>query len=145
MFGQEITNLSYLLNPSSKHLNVNFSFFLSFLTKNLNFHFIFKFESQKLKDTSMETFSKPYIGLEDRENQLQIKKNPHNIIKTTSSFINEKQEKKPSINIEPCDENVKNDPQYVVHYISSIFNELKLQEVFLLKYNKFNKNSMKIQ
>lgn len=106
-------------------------FFIFFLS--------FKFETTKNKDLShYEGLSSSFIGfsgpIEDRENHLQIKKNPL-ISQTVHSkpeiSLLEKHEKKSiSEKLEPWDENVRNDPQYTVYYVTSIFNELKLQEVF---------------
>lgn len=58
---------------------------------------------------------------------------------STAQTTVEKHEKiKINEKLEAWDEAVKNDPQYTVHYVNNIFNELKLQEVlyFILQIAK---------
>ena len=58
-----------------------------------------------------------------------IKKNP-TFFKSEPNIPIAKVEKRDFIQkLEPWDEIVKGDPQYTVHYVETIFNELKIQEV----------------
>ena len=63
-----------------------------------------------------------------------IKKNPI-FFKQETTFPIQKVEKRDcNQKFEPWDEIVKGDPQYTVHYVEAIFNELKIQEVCIFSF-----------